>query len=76
MVSIIARTSPFEMMGQAQESMVILLGTMLLFISFDPTAYDAYSSAVTAIGIDFTMQIKSLSTIGTVLDEVKKNASI
>jgi hypothetical protein len=72
MVSIIARSSSFEIMGQPQEAQIIPLGTMLLFISFDPTAYDAYSSAVTAIGIDFTMQINSQSTTGTVLDEVKK----
>ena len=72
MVSLIARTSQFEMMGQVQKSQVIPLSSMLLYISFEPTAYDAYSNAVNAIGVDFTMQIKSQSTTGTVLDEVKK----
>lgn len=72
MVSLIARTSQFEMMGQVQKSQVVPLSSMLLYISFEPTAYDAYSNAVNAIGVDFTMQIKSQSTIGTVLDEVKK----
>ena len=72
MVSLIARTSQFEMMGQVQKSQVIPLSSMLLSISFEPTAYDAYSNAVNAIGVDFTMQIKSQSTTGTVFDEVKK----
>lgn len=72
MVSLIARTSQFEMMGQVQKSQVIPLSSMLLYISFEPTAYDAYSNAVNAIGVDFTMQTKSQSTTGTVLDEVKK----
>lgn len=72
MVSLIARTSQFEMMGQVQKSQVIPLSSMLFCMSFEPTAYDAYSNAVNAIGVDFTMQIKSQLTTGTVLDEVKK----
>lgn len=72
MLALVARTPRFEMMGQEQSPMVVPLSSMLLVVARDPTTYDAYTNAVNAIGVDFTMQITTQSTTGTVLDEVKK----
>ena len=70
--SLIARTSAFEAFGQEQEPMVSLTSVVLMIAAVDSTYVDTFSSAVNAIGVDFTMQIKSQTTTGTVLDEVKK----
>ena len=72
MVSLIARTSQFEMIGQVQDPLILIPSSLLVFMASDSTAYESYSSAVNAIGVDFTMQLKSQSTTDTVLDEVKK----
>jgi hypothetical protein len=70
--SLIVRTSQFEVFGQVQEPMVNLLGSFLMIIIADTANFSAYSNAVTAIGMDFTMQTKSSSSgIMTVLDELK-----
>ena len=70
--SLIARTSQYEAFGQVVEPMVNLLGTVFIIIIADTASFSAYSNAVTAIGIDFTMQTKSSSSgIMTVLDELK-----
>ena len=70
--SLIARTSQYEAFGQVVEPMVNLLGTVFMIIIADTASFSAYSNAVTAIGIDFTMQTKSSSSgIMTVLDELK-----
>ena len=70
--SLIARTSQYEVFGQVQEPTVNLLGTVFMIIIADTASFSAYSNAVTAIGIDFTMQTKSSSSgIMTVLDELK-----
>lgn len=70
--SLIARTSQFEAFGQVQEPRVNLLGLVFMLIIADTANFSAYSNAVTAIGMDFTMQTKlSSSGIMTVLDELK-----
>ena len=70
--SLIARTSQFEAFGQVQEPKVNLLGSVFMLIIADTANFSAYSNAVTAIGMDFTMQTKSSSSgIMTVLDELK-----
>ena len=69
--SLIARTSQFEAFGQVQEPKVNLLGSVFMLIMADTANFSAYSNAVTAIGMDFTMQTKSSSGIMTVLDELK-----
>ena len=70
--SLITRTSQFEALGQVQEPAVHILGSVIMLMLVDTTNFSTFCNAVTAIGMDFTMQLKSSSSgIMTVLDELK-----
>lgn len=71
LLSLLSRNIQFEALGQIQEPSIGLTSSFIMIALADPSAFSACANAVNALGIDFNMQIKSISGSKTILEEIK-----